>query len=99
MSNRPRSKKQFDAAKHHNKKETHKLPPRLHIALAQIRASMLAMEEARIHLLLDAASNDWNYPNGQALSFETNYETGDVDVTIVDTKSVNNNPEEGKSNG
>lgn len=88
-----RPKKQYDPSKHHMPKETHKLHPRDHIALAQIEASMVAMQEAKTHILLRAASMDWNYPNKVALSFETNYETGDVAVTMLDVESDKNTKE------
>lgn len=81
-------KKPFDKKNHHMPKETHKLHPRDHIALAQIEASMVAMQEAKTHILLRAASVDWKYPNGKALAFEPNYETGDVTVIMQDVKSV-----------
>lgn len=95
MSTRPRPKKQYDPAKHHEQVEKHMLHPRDHIALAQIEASLVAMREAKTHILLRAASNDWNYPNGKGLSFEPNYETGEVTVTMVDVKSVKSTNKEG----
>lgn len=84
---RPKNKA-YDPAKHHDHQETHKLHPRDHVAIAQIEASMVAMQEAKTHILLRAASVDWNYPNGKALSFAPNYETGDVTVTMVNVKSA-----------
>lgn len=97
---RPERNKKYDASKHHMPKEVHQLPPRVHIALAQVEASMQAMREAKAHILMDAASNDWNYPVGKQLTFEPDYETGRVTVIMEDVKGVDkSNPSEEQSNG
>jgi hypothetical protein len=83
MSTRPRTKKQFDAGKHHMPTEVHQLPQIDHVALAQVTKSIQLLEDVRGGILARVAVQNWGYPAGKELEFAPDYRTGEVGVIIV----------------